>query len=141
MHLSRKLWIVLTGVLLLPAAYVATHGGAQSDRTVPSDICSTGGTTPRTVGIAKIRRIAVAPGSIAVPGVHRFHQDESVDFRVTVPYNGTLTVHGYASEVPVRASQELSLPMRLEHTGRFPMHVHVASGQHIEVAVLEILPD
>jgi hypothetical protein len=81
------------------------------------------------------------PDSNAAPAVYRFQKNDVVNFLISIPYDGMLAIHGYTSDNPIAANQELRLPLTLQHTGRFPMHVHGKDGQHIEVAVLEIMPN
>ncbi|MBK4736669.1 hypothetical protein [Noviherbaspirillum pedocola] len=144
MQMSKSFGMGLGGLMIvLAASYAAMRPDGSHDAAAPhaghaqvaGTVTPAASTAPRTI------RISIAPGSDAAPGVWRLRKNEAVDFRVSVPYDGMLAIHGYTNDVPVAANHELSLPLTLSHTGRFPMHVHARDGQHLEVAVLEILPD
>jgi hypothetical protein len=143
MQMSKSFGMGLGGLMIvLAAGYATTRGGSQeaaSAHAGHSQVAASAASP--VVQAARTIRISIAPGSEAAPGVWRLRKNEAVDFRVSVPYDGMLAIHGYTNDVPVAANRELSLPLTLSHTGRFPMHVHAKDGQHLEVAVLEILPD
>jgi hypothetical protein len=133
-------------MIVLAAGYAATRAGSGHEGAMPhaghahGAAASTQAASMPAVA-ARTIRISMAPGSNAAPGVWRLRKNEAVDFRISVPHDGMLAIHGYTNDVPVAANRELSLPLTLTHTGRFPMHVHGSDGQHLEIAVLEILPD
>lgn len=128
--------------LLLAGAYFALHGAGSQTSSQRTSLA------PMTIPTAKLVipdlagpvRIVMQPDSNEPPAVYRFHKDDDVVFLISVPFDGMLAIHGYPIDRSIKANQELRLPVKLEHTGRFPMHVHDKDGQHIEVAVIEILP-
>ena len=143
MRLSRSLTLAVSGaVLVLVTGYAATRGGAGNAPAAHHALhAGTGVDVPAPAQVGTPIRIAVAPDGAAAPGVYRFHKNDSVEFHVSAPYGGMLAIHGYTGDVAIAAHRELTLPLKLAYTGRFPMHIHVSDGRHIEVAVLEILPD
>jgi hypothetical protein len=146
MPISRSMGIAVSGATLaLAAGYFALNGGAQQSSVHENHDAhaahQAAGPAAAKPEAARTVRIAIAPDSAAPPAIYRFHKNDSIDFRVTVPHDGMLAIHGYTNDVPVAANREIALPLKLQHSGRFPMHVHAHDGEHIEVAVLEILPD
>jgi len=156
MSTSKSLGFIVGGTLLVVAAGYqmlpgggrppGTHGAhgamARHALSTATPLEARAVVQPAVADGARMIRLAIAPDSLTPPGVYRFHKGDVVDFRVTVPYDGALAVHGYTTgDVLIAANHELRLPLKLDYTGRFPMHVHAHGGQHIEVAVLEILPD
>lgn len=145
MAFSKSLGIGASGIaILLAGGYFALHNDGRQAPPAQHEAHSPVTTSPKVAAAPDAGnpiRIVIKPDSNAAPGVYRFHKNDAANFLISVPYDGMLAIHGYTSDNPIVANQELSLALTLQHTGRFPMHVHSKDGQHIEVAVLEILPD
>jgi hypothetical protein len=121
-----------------PAGHAGAHAAMHADARAIADAgaaASPAGQGGQTISILRFQ------GNETPPDVHRLRKNDRVTFRIVTPYTGTLAIHGYPGDVAIVADRELVLPVTLAHSGRFPMHIHVGDGRHIEVAVLEILPD
>jgi hypothetical protein len=146
MQILKSLRIGAGGIaVLLAGGYIALQGDSQQkplslhQAHSPMTMSSPKGADV-PVG-SKLIRIDMKPDSKTAPAVYRFQKNDTVNFVISVPFDGMLAIHGYTSDNPIVANHELKLPLNLKHTGRFPMHVHSKDGQHIEVAILEIMPD
>jgi hypothetical protein len=67
-------------------------------------------------------------------------QGDSVTIVLTTDQAGTVEVHGYGMSVAVKPESESTLAFRAERTGRFPIHLHVKDGRHLDVTALEVRP-
>lgn len=146
MQLSKSLRIGASAIaILLAVGYVGLQSNGRQPASAPQQPRpQTAMPLPKSAAASDTGttiRIVVKPDSNAAPGVYRFHKNDNVKFLISVPYDGMLAIHGYTNDNPIMANQQFELTLTLQHTGRFPIHVHGKDGQHIEVAVLEILPD
>lgn len=96
--------------------------------------------TASPVTAPKIFMIRIpADPKVDIP-IYRLHRGEEANFSAVSTVDGKLAIHGITPDMPVRKNQAMQFEIQAQHTGRFPMHVHGGDGSHLEVGVVEILP-
>lgn len=156
--LKKALFVAAAAILLVAGYFAARNQGAPhahlpdgtlAAQQAPAPVSATTAMSQSAVPAAA--QTSAASGhkafEVRIPAdpnagipVYRLHNGDKVSFSAASAIDGKLAIHGITQDIPVRENQTMQFEVQAEHTGRFPMHVHGRDGSHLEVGVVEILP-
>ena len=103
--------------------------------------CVPGVELPSDCGASAVQRAATLADDQLNPSSIDVCRGQQVTLDLTATQGGELHLHGYDEEVPeqeVTAGETVHLVFSAVHSGQFPIEMHSANGDEVEVGILTV---